>query len=83
MAAFEKALECMTGASYTPIRVLSSQVVAGMNCCVLCQAQVVVPEAKPYYTLAFVYEDLDGNAEFTQFKDLDLAQIKVLTADAS
>ena len=83
MAAFEKASEYLTGASYTPIRVLSSQVVAGMNYCVLCQAQVVVPEAKPYYTLAFVYEDLDGNAEFTQFKDLDLAQIKVLTADAS
>lgn len=83
MAAFEKASEYLTGASYTPIRVLSSQVVAGMNYCVLCQAQVVAPEAKPYYTLAFVYEDLDGNAEFTQFKDLDLVQIKVLTADAS
>lgn len=24
-----------------------------------------------------------GNAEFTQFKDLDLAQIQVLTSDAS
>lgn len=83
MAAFEKASEYLTGASYTPIRVLSSQVVAGMNYCILCQAQVVVPEAKPYYTLAFVYEDLDGNAEFTQFKDLDLAQIKVLTTDVS
>lgn len=83
MASFGKASEYLTGASYTPIRVLSSQVVAGMNYCILCQAQVVVPEAKPYYTLAFVYEDLDGNAEFTQFKDLDLTQIKVLTSDAS
>lgn len=83
MAAFEKASEYLTGTSYTPIRVLSSQVVAGMNYCILCQAQVMVPEAKPYYTLAFVYEDLDGNAEFTQFKDLDLAQIKVLSEDAS
>ena len=83
MAAFEKASEYLTGASYTPIRVLSSQVVAGMNYCILCQAQVVVPGAKPYYTLAFVYEDLDGNTEFTQFKDLDLAQIRVLAADAT
>ena len=83
MAAFEKASEYLAGASYTPIRVLSSQVVAGMNYCVLCQAQVVVPGAKPYYTLAFVYEDLDRNAEFAQFKDLDLIQIKVFAADAS
>ena len=83
MAAFEKASEYLTGASYTPIRVLSSQVVAGMNYCILCQAQIVVPGAKPYYTLAFIYEDLDGNAEFTQFKDLDLTQIRVLAADAS
>lgn len=82
MAAFEKASEYLTGASYTPIRVLSFQVVAGMNYCILCQAHIVIPEAKPYYTLAFVYEDLDGNAEFTQFKDLDLAQIRVLAADA-
>lgn len=83
MVAFEKASEYLTGASYIPIRVLSSQVVAGMNYCVLSQAQVVAPEAKPYYTLAFVYEDLDGNAEFTQFKDLDLAQIKVLSVETS
>ena len=43
----------------------------------------MAPEAKPYYTLAFVYEDLDGNAELTQFEDRDLAQIKVLATDAS
>ena len=43
----------------------------------------MAPEAKPYYALAFVYEDMDGNAEFTQFKDLALAQIKVLATDAS
>lgn len=80
MAAFEKASEYLTGASYAPIRVLSSQVVAGMNYCILCQAQVVVPGAEPYYTLAFVYEDLEGNAEFTQFKNLDITMITVLAA---
>ena len=83
MAAFERASEYLTGASYTPIRVLSSQVVAGMNYCVLCQAQVVAPGAKPYYTLVFVYKDLQGNAECKQFKDLNLARIKELGADAS
>ena len=79
MAAFEKATEELVGVSYTPIRVLSSQVVAGMNYCVLCQAHVVAPDAKPYYTMAFVYEDLDGNAELTQFKDLDITMIAALS----
>ena len=82
LMAFEKATEELVGVSYTPIRVLSSQVVAGMNYCVLCKAQVVAPNAEPYYTLAFVYEDLDGNAELTQFKDLDMNMILALVADA-
>ena len=82
LVAFEKATEELVGVSYTPIRVLSSQVVAGMNYCVLCKAQVVAPNAEPYYTLAFVYEDLDGNAELTQFKDLDITMISTLAADA-
>lgn len=81
LVAFKKATEELVGVSYTPIRVLSSQVVAGMNYCVLCKAQVVAPNAEPYYTLAFVYEDLDGNAELTQFKDLDITMISTLAAD--
>ena len=82
LVAYEKATEELVGVSYTPIRVLSSQVVAGMNYCVLCKAQVVAPNAEPYYTLAFIYEDLDGNAELTQFKDLDMNMILALGADA-
>lgn len=82
LVAYEKATEELVGVSYTPIRVLSSQVVAGMNYCVLCKAQVVAPNAEPYYTLAFIYEDLDGNAELTQFKDLDMNMILALGAGA-
>ena len=81
IAAFEKATEELVGVSYKPILVLSSQVVAGMNYCVLCQAQAATDAAEPYYTLAFVYEDLDGNAELTQFKDMDIAMISALAAD--
>ncbi len=70
-AAFEKAAETLTGASYTPIHVLGEQIVAGMNYSVLCQSVVVYPGAKPSYTIAFVYEDLEGNAQITKFIDLD------------
>lgn len=70
-AAFEKAAETLTGASYTPTHVLGEQIVAGMNYSVLCQSVVVYPGAKPSYTIAFVYEDLEGKAQITKFIDLD------------
>lgn len=75
LAAFMKASESLLGVNYTPIQVLSSQVVSGTNYCVLCRAEVVSPEARPYYTLATVYEDLSGNASITEFRDLDIAGI--------
>ena len=70
-AAVEKAMQLVDGATYTPIYVLGNQVVAGMNYCVLCQSTGVYSDAEPYYTLVFVYEDLNGNAQFTSFVDLD------------
>ena len=35
--AFDKALDGLVGAKYTPVALLSTQVVAGMNYCILCQ----------------------------------------------
>ena len=59
--------EKLLGVSYTPIYVLSSQVVSGTNYCVLSKAEVVAPGAEGYYTLATVYQDLSGNVEITEF----------------
>ena len=67
---FEKALEGLVGVNYEPTAYLGSQVVAGLNHCFLCKATVVYPGAQPTYKLVYIYENLDGNAEVKDIKDL-------------
>jgi predicted small lipoprotein YifL len=74
-AAFEKAMEGLDGVSYEPVALLGTQVVAGMNYCFLCEATVVAPEAKPYYSLIYVYADLQDNAEVTKIIAMDLGKV--------
>ena len=69
-AAFDKALDGLVGAEYTPVALLSRQVVAGMNYCILCQITPVVPDATPTWALVYIYADLQGNAEITNVYEL-------------
>lgn len=64
-AAFDKATEGLVGATYTPVAILSTQLVAGTNYCILCQITPVVPDAVPTWNLVYIYADLEGNAEIT------------------
>ena len=64
-AALTKASETLTGAEYTPIALLASQVVAGMNYRMLCESRATVPGAQAEYVIVTVYADLQGNAEIT------------------
>ena len=65
-AAFEKATEGLVGYTYEPIAILGSQVVSGMNYCLLCKT-TVVPVS---YTLVYIYEALDGTAEILSIQEL-------------
>ena len=71
-AAFDKAMEKLVGANYTPVALLATQVVAGTNYCILCQTTPVVLNAKPHWTLVYIYADLQGNAEIMNIHDLDI-----------
>ena len=73
-AAFDKALEQLDGASYTPVALLSTQVVAGTNYCILCQIAPVVPDPVPVWALVYIYADLQGNAEITNVYELYIGQ---------
>lgn len=73
-AVFDKAMEGLLGVNYTPVAYLGSQLVAGTNHCVLAQAQVVAPDARPYYALVYIYEDLEGNAKIMNIAELDISQ---------
>ena len=68
--AFDKALEGLVGAEYVPVTLMSSQVVAGTNYCILCQITPVIPDATPTWALVYIYADLDGNAEITNVYEL-------------
>ena len=69
-AAFDKAVEGLVGAEYVPVALMSTQVVAGTNYCILCQIAPVVPNAAPTWALVYIYADLDGNAEITNVYEL-------------
>lgn len=72
--AFTLALDGLTGASYTPVAYLASQVVAGANYAVLCASKPVVPNAVPTLKVVVIYNDLDGNAEILRINDFDLGK---------
>jgi len=71
-AAFTKALETLDGSDYEPVALLGTQVVSGTNYAVLCRITPVTPDAEPEFGIVYIYEDLDGNAEVTEVKDLVL-----------
>ncbi len=75
LEAFSIAAEALDGVAYEPIALLGTQVVAGMNYCILCRAWPVVADAPAGFVLAYVYADLEGNAAFTHFADIDIAAL--------
>lgn len=80
-AALEQALSTITGTTYTPVALVSTQVVEGTNYCFLCLGTDSVPGGESRYTLVYVYQPLEGDAEVTDqkaFEDdylLDYSQI--------
>ena len=69
-AVFDKALEKSDGATYIPVALLSTQVVAGTNYCILCQITPAVPDSVPTWALVYIYADLQGNAEIMNVYEL-------------
>ena len=64
--AFKSANRILAGAQYTPLALLGTQVVAGMNYCVLCEVTASVPDAASSYAIVHLYQDLKGKAEITE-----------------
>lgn len=62
-------------AVYEPVANLGTQVVAGLNRCLLVRFTERIPEARPQYKLMYVWEKLDGTAEITDVFDFDLGDL--------
>jgi hypothetical protein len=65
--AFDKVLNGIPEASYSPIVPLAQHVVSGMNYSILCMEQTPAMDGQPELYILTIYEDLDGNADI--FKD--------------
>lgn len=74
-AIFDKGMEGLLGVGYTPVAYLGSQVVAGTNHAFLCQSKVVAPDTAPYFTVVYLYEDLQGNVRILNIADFDIGAL--------
>ena len=66
--AFDKAVEGMVDTDYAPVALLSTQVAAGMNYCILCQ--ITPPDASARWALVYIHADPEGNAEIVNVYEL-------------
>lgn len=71
-AAFNQALEGFVGSSIEPLALLGTQVVAGLNYCLLCRATPVVPNATSHYALVYIYRPLTEKAQLLEISDLPI-----------
>ena len=74
--AFDNAMEGLAGVSYAPVALLGTQLVSGTNYCLLCEATVVYPDAKPYYAVVTVYKDTQGKSQVKNIVAMDLGKIQ-------
>ena len=68
---FDKGIKGLVGVHYVPVAYLGSQVVAGLNHAILCQATVVYPGAEPRWVIVYLFEDLKGGVSVTDITDLN------------
>lgn len=73
---FDKAMDGLEGVSYTPVELLETQVVSGMNYKFLCDSQVTVPNAEVKQAVVTIYESLDGKVEILDITDMNVKDIK-------
>ena len=76
-AAFDTAMEGLTGVGYTPLGVIGTQVVAGINYAYICRGTVVTANPIDTLKIVFVYAALDGSAEILAIADFDIADFNI------
>lgn len=63
--AFEKAAGARTDVPYHPVALLAQQVVAGMNCRILAEADDVLPGYESNYVIVTLYSSVNSSDEIT------------------
>lgn len=81
-AIFEKAMEGLPSLDYEPVAVIAAQLVSGTNRAHLCRGTVVSPDDGIGWHVIGVYEDLGGDVELLDIKELDITQ-PILSEDSA
>ncbi|HEX2925575.1 MAG TPA: hypothetical protein VHP38_04865 [Ruminiclostridium sp.] len=68
--AFNKAFEGFVGVSYVPVLYVASQVVAGINYCIICKTTTIVNPPIEGCKIVTIYSDLKGNSHITGIRDV-------------
>ena len=71
--AWDKAMQGLTGADYTPAILLGSQLVSGNNYAILAKQTLVTANPVTNLAVVYLYVPLTGDAEITNIYPLDLA----------
>lgn len=69
--AFDAAFAGFSGVGYHPLAYLGSQVVAGRNFAILCNATSVTAEPQSALAVVVIYADLEGGAQITSVAGFD------------
>ena len=69
---FDKAFEELEGVDYSPVALLGTQVVSGINYVFLVQGRVVYPGAKNHLYIISIYKNLEGKIELSNICGIDL-----------
>ena len=69
-AALESARAMAVGSMVEPVAQLATQVVAGVNYCLLCYTAPFVPEPQGHLVLAYVFHGVNGTDEVLGYTDL-------------
>ncbi len=69
--AFKEATEGLVGMSYTPVLYVASQIVNGMNYCIICKTVMETNPPKEGCKKVVIYQPLDeGKARFIEVSDI-------------
>ena len=79
--AFHAATESTTGYVYKPIALLGSQVVAGMNYCLLCETTLAVPDAQPCFALVYFCDGVNGEKEVLKVDEIEFCAYYTLDGE--
>lgn len=71
-AAFDKAMEEFVGVGYEPVALLGTQVVAGLNYCLLCRASTVTLPPQSFYALVYIYAGVDGTCAVMDIQEINM-----------